>query len=216
MAPRLAFNNPATFNSSGFRGGSYGGYNWQFGVGVIGIEGDWAWGRNSKTLAGIPGAENPAVAGSPGLDTSTVKETWDAGIRGRLGFLVSPTVLIYGTGGWSWTSVQASAFCGTAFATGWCSGGTPGFVGTTSTISTTLSGWTAGGGLEWMAAPNWLLRGEYRYTSYGSISGTFFPGVNGGGVLGGDAIAANVKLHTNTAIFGVAYKFGGGPVVAGY
>src|SRR5438477_7167231 len=40
---RLPFNNPASFNSAGFRGGFYGGYNWQFGPGVIGIEGDWAW-----------------------------------------------------------------------------------------------------------------------------------------------------------------------------
>jgi outer membrane immunogenic protein len=96
---------------------------------------------------------------------------------------------------------------------GWCSAAN-GFVGTTSTISSTLSGWTAGGGLEWMAAPNWLLRGEYRYTSYGSLTGTFFPG--GAGSFNQDAISASIKLKTQTALFGVAYKFGGGPVVAGY
>jgi opacity protein-like surface antigen len=68
-----------------------------------------------------------------------------------------------------------------------------------------------------MFALHWLLRGEYRYTDYGRVSGTFFPGVNGAGVFNGDAIAAGVQLHTHTALLGIAYKFGGGlPVVVGY
>jgi outer membrane immunogenic protein len=89
LPARLAFNNPASFDSASLRGGIYGGYNWQLNpTWVVGIEGDFGWAKNRKTIAGIPGAEDPAIAGSPGLDTSTVKETWDAGIRGRLGFLV--------------------------------------------------------------------------------------------------------------------------------
>jgi outer membrane immunogenic protein len=70
-----------------------------------------------------------------------------------------------------------------------------------------VTGWTVGGGAEWMLASNWLIRGEYRYAEYGRLSGTFFPGFNGA-VFNGEAIDANVKLQTHTALFGVAYKFG--------
>jgi len=48
---------------------------------------------------------------------------------------------------------------------------------------------------------NWLARIEYRYSDYGTFSYTLFSGV--------DAIAAETKLHTHTALVGVAYRFGG-------
>ncbi len=202
---RLAFNNPASFKSTSLRGSIYGGYNWQLDpMWVVGIESDVGFARNQRTIADIPGAELAIFA--PG-DTSTIKESWDAGIRGRLGYLINPTVLLFATGGATWTRLEASAFCGTPFAAGgFC---TPGFsfFGTTSTLSKTLTGWTAGGGIEWMLAPQWLVRGEYRYADYGKLSGTFFPGFNGA-VVNGEAIAAEVKLKTHTVLFGIAYRFG--------
>jgi opacity protein-like surface antigen len=59
----------------------------------------------------------------------------------------------------------------------------------------------AGGGIEAMLWSNWLARIEYRYSDYGTFSYTLFSGV--------DAIAAETKLHTHTALVGVAYRFGG-------
>jgi outer membrane immunogenic protein len=204
---RLAVNNPAGFDSTSLRGGVYGGYNWQLApMWVVGVEGDFAWARNRKTIAGIPGADQPGFA--PG-DTATVKQTWDAGVRGRVGFLIDPKVLLFATGGASWTRLEATAFCGTPFgaAGGFC---TPGFAffGTAWTLSKTLTGWTLGGGIEWMLAPQWLVRGEYRYADYGRLSGRFFPGFNGA-VVNGEAIDANVRLRTHTALFGIADRFGG-------
>jgi outer membrane immunogenic protein len=213
---RLAFNNPARFDSASFRGGVYGGYNWQLApMWVVGVEGDFAWARNRKTIAGIPGADQPTFA--PG-DTATVKQTWDAGVRGRVGFLIDPKVLLFATGGASWTRLEATAFCGTPFAAGGFCDPISNFFGTASTLSKTLTGWTVGGGIEWMFAHNWLARGEYRYADYGRLSGRFFPGFNGV-VVYGEAIDANVKLQTHTGLFGIAYKFGDfgkGPVVARY
>jgi outer membrane immunogenic protein len=218
LPTRVGFNNPANFNSTSLRGGLYGGYNWQFGLaGLVGIEGDWAGGLNNSTNSPIPGADLPNSTGATGLDRASVKETWDAGIRGRLGYLPTRTLLLFGTAGVSWASLQASAFCGVANTAGWCAGGAPGFVGTTSTISKIATGWTVGAGVEWMYTLHWLFRAEYRYTDYGRLSGIFFPGINGAGVPNGDAIAAGVKLHTHTALLGIAYKFGGGlPLVGGY
>ena len=73
---------------------------------------------------------------------------------------------------------------------------------------------TAGGGMEVMVTPNWLARAEYRYANYGTFSATLFGGFNGA-VNNGDAFSFDTKLTTQTALIGVAYKFGG-PVVARY
>jgi outer membrane immunogenic protein len=202
----IANDNPATFDSASFRGGIYGGYNWQVApLWIVGIEGDVAWAKNNKNHAGIPGGWTPTGPGSPGLDSSNVKETWDAGIRGRLGFLINPSVLLFAAGGASWSKLEASAHCGSPWTVGYCLGGGP-FIGTTETISKTMTGWTVGGGIEWMLTSHWLVRGEYRYTQYGTLSGTFFPGFNGAN-LNGDALSASVNLNTHTALLGAAYKF---------
>ena len=58
-----------------------------------------------------------------------------------------------------------------------------------------------GGGIETLLWNNWLLRAEYRYADYGSISHTFFAGT------GIDEVATSLSLKTNTALLGLGYKF---------
>jgi outer membrane immunogenic protein len=210
---RLGFQNSVPLNSNGARFGGYAGYNWQYQNMLVGAEVDGAWVDSSAFVKGIPGAEDPNVAGSPGFDTARIRTTWDAGVRARLGWIVTGTVLLYGTAGASWIHVESSATCGTAFPVGWCAANSP-LLGTTQTISTTRVGWTAGGGMEVMVTPNWLARAEYRYADYGTFSATLFSGFNGS-VNNGDAFSFDTKLRTHTALIGVAYKFGG-PVVAKY
>jgi outer membrane immunogenic protein len=205
---RFPFNNPSSFDSSGVVGGVYGGYNWQMSNWVFGVEGDFRWGDNKRTKAGIPGAEDPAVVGSPGLDSSSVRQTWEASARGRLGILVTPSVLLFGTGGVAFTHVESTAACGTvAFPVGWCA-----FPNRISTGSDDLVGWTVGAGIEAMVASNWLVRGEYRYADYGTFSSTV---LRGPGAVLVDAVAFDTKIRTHSAMVGIAYKFGG-PVVARY
>jgi outer membrane immunogenic protein len=108
--------------------------------------------------------------------------------------LITPRLMVFATGGASWLRVQASALCGSPFVIGWCIGPPgPTNVGSTSTVSATVLGWTIGGGLEWMLTQNWLLRGEYRYADYQQFNYTLFPG-NAAAGLGTDAILAN-KRH---------------------
>jgi outer membrane immunogenic protein len=209
FADRFATNNPQSFNSSAFRASLYGGYNWQVTSWVVGIEGDIGWADNKRTNAGIPGLESPTVVGAPGTDSSTVKTTWDAGLRGRVGFLASPNLLLYGTGGVAFAHVEASAHCGAVlFPVGWC---TAINANRTDTTSDNRVGWTVGGGVEAMFASNWLLRGEYRYADFGNMTFTQL----GGPVTNIDAYTATVHYRTHTALIGLAYKFGG-PVVARY
>jgi len=203
-------NNPQSFNSSAVRASIYGGYNRQISKWVVGIEGDIGWADNNRTNAGIPGLESTTVVGAPGLDTSTVKQTWDAGLRGRVGFLASPSVLFYGTGGVAFAHVEVSAHCGTTFPVGWC---TAVNVPRTETTSSDRVGWTLGGGVEAKLTSNWLLRGEYRYADFGSLSVTQLQGPPSANNV--DAYSATVNYRTHTALIGLAYKFGG-PVVAKY
>jgi outer membrane immunogenic protein len=197
----LANNNPAAFNSTGFRGGLFAGYDLQVSPQwVIGVEGDFGGGSNNRTIAGIPGTLGGGLA--PNLaDQSSVKGTWDASAVGRVGYLITPTVMVFGVGGLSWLHEEASASCAPAPAVSWCV--IPADQGTTQMTSSTRSGWTAGGGFEYMVLPNWLVRGEYRYADYGSFGSTFFA------ANPVDAVIFNVHTRVSSAQFGVAYKFGG-------
>lgn len=195
---RFLTDNPSGLSSATFRPSVYLGYNWQVGNWVVGAEADVAYGQGNNSIKGIPGAENLVQAGSPGNDIATIKDSWDASARARAGFLITPTMLLYATGGASWIHLEASAFCGSVSPIGWCRPGAN--LGTTSTASTTRIGWTAGGGIEAMLWSNWLARIEYRYSDYGKFDYTLFSGV--------DAIAAETKFHTHTALVGVAYRFG--------
>jgi outer membrane immunogenic protein len=201
---RLPQGNPASFDSTSARLGGYAGYNWQFAPSwVAGIEGDIAWGDSKKSRAGIPGTWGPgALPADIARDGSSVKLGWDAAIRGRLGILVTPDILLFGTGGVAWQDVSINANCAVGIGV-WCAP-----VPRNATLSEVKTGWTAGAGIEAKVMGNWLVRGEYRYADFGTTNYLFFPGT-------GDAVWFRHELKTHTASFGLAYQFGG-PVVAKY
>jgi outer membrane immunogenic protein len=197
-----------SFKNSGFRWGFYGGYNYQFAPRwLAGVEGDFGIYDRSSTVGFIPGCSTAACTGAfvpPFVgDSTTVRNHGDASLRGRLGFIATPDILLYGTGGVAWQRIDATAICN----------GTTGAMclfDHTDVQKKTLLGWTLGGGVEWKVWQNLILRGEYRYSEFENFSPTFFAG-------SGDAeVHANIKVHSQMATFGVAYKFGGGPVVAKY
>ena len=94
---------------------------------------------------------------------------WDASVRGRLGYLVTPDTLIYGTGGVAFQNIEAFGQCGSLISSALCfttTGQTAPSPGITQ--STTLVGWTIGAGVEAHLWGNWLLRAEYRYADFGA------------------------------------------------
>ena len=64
--------------------------------------------------------------------------------------------LLYGTGGAAWVDGRVSITA----------------LGQTFTSETTKTGWTGGGGLEWMFAPQWSLKVEYLYVDAGNMTVT--------------------------------------------
>jgi outer membrane immunogenic protein len=175
---------------SGFVGGGQIGYNWQFGNYVVGLETDF----QGATIRGAGSTQGAAVATNPGYSepgyafqdsaTSTGATRLSAGVnwmgtvRGRLGFLVTPTLLVFGTGGLTYGAVHASAtsYATTNFVESGYSGGpytqawaTQAYLGGGS-ANKTLTGWNAGGGLEWMFMPNWSVKAEAIYWNMGNIN----------------------------------------------
>lgn len=189
----------ARFDNVAGRFGAYLGYDWQIArTWVGGVEGDFGWARSRKSMIGLPGSYgNPGgFAVNPSSDDGVdFNASWDGSLRGRLGFLATPALLVYGTGGVAWQRVKMTVECG-----GLCVN-TVGIAAATDVQSTTRTGWTVGGGIEAMVAPNWLARAEYRYADFGTWKATWHasPTVYA---------AADVAITTHTALFGLAYKFG--------
>jgi outer membrane immunogenic protein len=134
------------------------GYNWQVGAIVFGLEGDLNWvdGKTSTTLLSF------------GLQqvNATTNLDWFATLRGRLGVTVTPTTLLYATGG-----VAIAHF---ENAWGYALNVTPDF-----SSDKTRTTWVVGGGIEQMLTRNWTIRLEGLYADFGdwTITGpTLIPG----------------------------------------
>jgi outer membrane immunogenic protein len=175
-------------------GGVHAGYNYQFSNNAVaGIEADWS-GTNANgtvTQPWIAFPAGPAIAGD--FTTLSTRLDWLASVRGRLGYLVTPNVLAYATGGVAWGefAYAASATSGAGYSA-------------SVSFNQTQTGFVVGGGLEWMMTQNWLLRAEYLY--YGFDSG---PNVVGT-APGFAAFPSNFvwgKNNVNVMRAGLSYKF---------
>jgi outer membrane immunogenic protein len=203
----------ATYRNAAFKIGPYAGYNVQLGQSIVaGVEADWAWANQTNTQGGFKFFL--AVPGIQPDSTIAIKSGWDASVRGRLGVLVTPTLLLYATGGAAWLQTSVTSSCGpvSCFPTT--------FAPLVLTQSSVRSGWTIGGGIETMFGPNWLARAEYRYADYGSASYTDVrPCTPTPSPACGTAtslnVSYNVSYRTHAAMVGFAYKFGNA-VVARY
>ena len=201
-----SFVNRATsqpIDGTAFRASPYAGYNWQLArQWVLGIEGDAGLANQTATLPGF--AFSPAVIVSDEqADGLALKTTWDASLRARFGFLLTPATMAYVTGGAAWQHYEVTSVCaGLAV----CAGPFLGFAPAIVTNSRTKAGWTIGGGIETALWGNWLARGEYRYADFGTSSFTIarssiLPAFN-------PTISSfDVRLRAHTATFGLAYKF---------
>jgi len=189
--------NPDACFSSAFRGSVYLGTSWRVNSAwLAGLEGDIGLTNSSKTVNGIPGT----VGGIPGLtaaaaanDSVTVKKSWDGSFRGRFGYFVTPSMVVYGTAGVAFQRIEATVNCTAAGACGLA------LAPFTATNDKTLIGWTLGGGAEVAVTDRIVARGEYRYADYQSFSSTFGASANIG-------VTSVIDLKTHTLMFGVGLK----------
>jgi len=140
----------------GVIGGLQGGYNWQSGPVVLGVEADMQAAGLSGTSAGLgAGGSNPL-----GVAHQTVD--WFGTLRGRVGWTATPTLLLYATGG------LAVGGGGGRFS--YLNGGNN---SADAFDAPTHLGFAAGGGLEWAFAPEWSAKLEYLYVDLGRRPGYF-------------------------------------------
>jgi outer membrane immunogenic protein len=157
-----------------------------------------------------------SFAGTGSPDTFTVRTQWDAAIRARVGLLATPNLLLYLAGGPAWMNVETTSACvagGPGRSCFTTAAPISGFSTTQQvfTNNSTKLGWTLGGGAEAMFVPGWIVRAEYRYSDYGTISNTdrrvFVPAA--AALFGADGldVAFDVHVRTNLATLGIAHKF---------
>jgi len=199
---------PHSFQTSGGRIGGYFGVNWQVApTWVVGVEADFGFYDKTSSVTGIVGCTifcGAFIGGTPANDSTSVRNSWDASMRARVGYLVTPNAMLYATGGLAQQAMDASVVCD-GLTSPWCS-----FNENQTFANHIQTGWTVGAGLEWKATNNWILRGEYRYSDLGTWTPVFFPGTE-------DELHASITTHTQMVTFGVSYLFGGtSAVVAKY
>src|SRR5215471_20958726 len=117
-------------------------------------------------------------------DTST---HWFDTLTARAGYLIAPNFLFYVQGGAAWTNTKVTFFD--------VNGGQVG------ELTNDRTGWTVGGGAEWMFAPRWSVFAEYNFMGFGTQSATFT------GCGGTCVVNANAKADVQSALAGVNYKF---------
>jgi outer membrane immunogenic protein len=128
------------FGGKGYVAGGLAGYNvmlaprW-----VAGIEVDGSW-QDIETKASFFSGEFLKMS----MD-------WSASVRGRIGLLMTPTSMLFVTGGWSWSELKFTSSL-------------PG-----ESVTRSMNGAQVGFGVETMVTDNWIFRTEYLQSFYNDV-----------------------------------------------
>jgi outer membrane immunogenic protein len=170
-----------TNSSEGVFGGGTLGYNIQRGALVFGIEAD---------LGGMDLAQTKVQPGSPGGDTkSRLGSGLYGDITGRVG-VAADRALFYAKGGFA--IYDGAASVADDCTAGAC-GGNLDHTGKTDTFT----GWTVGGGVEYMVRPNWSLKAEYQHFDFGSETVAFTGGERWKNELTVDTAKVGLNYHVS-------------------
>lgn len=137
--------------TNGVVGGMLAGVNWQSGLFVYGVEIDFGG-------ANLRGSGNVNPPPPPVVVPNQYVVNWTGNARGRVGFVIFPTTLIFGAGG-----LALSGFEFQHSSTG-------------NNFGAVFPGWTIGGGIDHMFTPNFIGRIEYLYADYGNKTYEVAPG----------------------------------------
>jgi len=139
------------------------GYNWQVDRFVAGVEADVGY-VGAKTTFTPPNAF--ATCGVACTVSATNELTWLATFRGRAGVFID-RVLVYGTAGIALGAIENRWGYGDITLTG-----TMGFSDSQFKVDEVRAGFIYGGGIEFAAMRNWVVRLEAMHVDFGTSSVT--------------------------------------------
>ncbi len=138
-------------SASGVLGGAQVGYNWQYGAFVFGAELDFDG-------IGLNGSLGNTYLANDWRTNNNGAFLFDA--TGRLGYAVGPA-LLYVKGGYAYID-SGLGLNGNYWAS------STGYYAPANTNG--LSGWTLGGGIEYLLSPSWSIKAEYLHYDFGSVN----------------------------------------------
>lgn len=194
-----------SWNNEGGFGGVQIGYNYQFDrQWLVGLEAD----IDASDLKG-QGTTNGAFL----QNVTSQKVDWFGTVRGRLGWLPTDRLLVFGTAGLAYGNVKENVsvnnLAGFGFTTAGggfgytCAATGPCFAGSSSGVR---AGWTAGGGFEYAFWQNLTLKAEYLYVNLGG-DGVRVTALAGGAPNLSSYNAAITDVSFNLVRAGLNYKF---------
>ncbi len=138
------------------------------------------------TLDGTP--QSPGLA----FDVNS-KNHWLMSFSGRLGYILTPNLMVYGRGGWSWAGAEFTA---------------TDFKDNTFSTKPVLDGPMLGAGIEAALTANWIVGVEYQHYFLGDISAsTSGFVVNSAGLTVPAVFSARVSNNIDTVLGRLSYKF---------
>jgi outer membrane immunogenic protein len=187
-----AISGPALNSSSaGFTGGLEGGYNWQSGHLVLGVETDI---DSLDTRQSLTRNFQSGLLITPPVQAQInerLKTSWMWTVRPRIGYADGPW-MVYLTGGFAMTDPSLTVkYSDTR------SSGDTAFIAS----SNSRYGGAFGAGAAWMFMPNWSIKGEYLYSDFGRLNST---ASSPDGFL---TLSTKGSVNTNIFRMGVDYKF---------
>jgi outer membrane immunogenic protein len=189
---------PTSVKPNGFIGGGQIGYSWQVDKWVLSLETDFQGSaeRNGISFDNFYSCEASTTGTCHLAQTRDAKILWFGTVRGRIGWLFTPTLLFYGTGGLAYGKVSAGGTISNPDNIGF--GASFSFADSKVTI-----GYAAGAGIEGaiLNSPDWTWRIEYLYLNLGSLSGS------GTESITGSAFNFDAKFSDNIVRVGLNYRF---------
>lgn len=193
---QLAAAGDGSLSPTMFSGSLKGGYSWQFGHLLVGIETS----VDSLFIDDERSASATYLSAPPAGFTlrQQVKADWMATLRPRLGW-AQDRWLVYLTGGLAVARVTVETTFTDNFipATGGASG--------QSSNTDTKFGATVGAGGEYAIDEHWSVAFQYLYTDFGSVSTTALV-TNPGSAGNSSTLDSSADLRTHSAMIGVTYR----------
>lgn len=204
--------NEFSLHSYGFKGGALVGYNYQYTKNILlGLDIDFDGLSNTNNTNTLEKTVNLADFNENYAASLSIKQkiNYLGTVRPRIGYLYYPNLLFYMTGGFAYGKVELD--------TTWTAQESLGptvfsAIDTQNNSSQTLTGWTAGIGVEWLFKSNWSARLEYAYYDLNDMNATATLAQTNESTTP-PALWASVAANTNLAVSvwsikaGISYHF---------